>query len=185
MNWDAAGALGEIVGALAVVISLAYLAIQVRQNTAAIAAQAAHEALAAVRELNQHLMVNPPMARVWRIGQENPSDLAEGELDQFAHIVFTFFKTAEAVHAQFLKGTLDPDTWQAWERVFVTWAKSPGFAAYWSLRKGLFTPAFRGLYESWAESPEMFTGGVLAELSGRRAAPGQAGEGPMTNPHSA
>ncbi len=50
MNWEAAGALGEIVGAFAVVISLVYLAIQVRQNTTAIAAQAAHDALAAVRE---------------------------------------------------------------------------------------------------------------------------------------
>ena len=30
MNWEAIGALGEIVGALAVVLTLAYLAIQVR-----------------------------------------------------------------------------------------------------------------------------------------------------------
>lgn len=165
MNWDAAGALAEIIGAVAVVISLVYLAIQVRQNTAAVAAQAAHDALAAVRELNQHLMANPPMARIWRIGQEDPSALAEAERDQFAHIVFTFFKTAEAVHAQFIKGTLDPDTWQAWERAFMTWGKSPGFAAYWSLRKRLFTPAFRALYDSWPESTEMSTGAVSAELS--------------------
>lgn len=33
MNWDAIGAIGEIVGAIAVVASLAYLAIQVRQNS--------------------------------------------------------------------------------------------------------------------------------------------------------
>ena len=33
MNWDAMGAVGEVVGALAVVISIVYLAIQIRQNT--------------------------------------------------------------------------------------------------------------------------------------------------------
>ena len=33
MNWDAIGALGEIVGAIAVVVTLAYLAIQIQQNT--------------------------------------------------------------------------------------------------------------------------------------------------------
>ena len=33
MNWEAIGAVGEIIGALAVVLTLAYLAIQVRQNT--------------------------------------------------------------------------------------------------------------------------------------------------------
>ena len=30
MNWDAIGAIGEIIGAIAVVVTLAYLAIQVR-----------------------------------------------------------------------------------------------------------------------------------------------------------
>ena len=30
MNWDAIGAVGEIVGASAVVLSLAYLAVQIR-----------------------------------------------------------------------------------------------------------------------------------------------------------
>ena len=33
MNWDAIGAIGEILGALAVVLTLGYLAIQVKQNT--------------------------------------------------------------------------------------------------------------------------------------------------------
>ena len=32
MSWEAAGAIGEVIGALAVVISLVYLAMQIRQN---------------------------------------------------------------------------------------------------------------------------------------------------------
>jgi hypothetical protein len=33
MNWEAIGAVGEIVGAIAVVITLAYLSVQIRQST--------------------------------------------------------------------------------------------------------------------------------------------------------
>ena len=33
MNWEALGAIGEIVGAVAVVVTLGYLAVQIRQNT--------------------------------------------------------------------------------------------------------------------------------------------------------
>ena len=33
MNWDAIGAVGEMIGALAVVVTLAYLALQVRTST--------------------------------------------------------------------------------------------------------------------------------------------------------
>ena len=36
MNWDALSAIGQTVGALAVVISLIYLAVQMRQNTRAV-----------------------------------------------------------------------------------------------------------------------------------------------------
>ena len=36
MNWEAMGAIGEVVGAIAVVLTLAYLAIQVRQNSNAL-----------------------------------------------------------------------------------------------------------------------------------------------------
>ena len=32
MNWEAIGAIGEVIGALAVVASLIYLASQIRQN---------------------------------------------------------------------------------------------------------------------------------------------------------
>ena len=33
VNWEAVSAIGEIVGAIAVVVTLAYLAVQIRQNT--------------------------------------------------------------------------------------------------------------------------------------------------------
>ena len=36
MNWHAIGAIGEIVGATAVVVTLIYLSIQMRQNTASV-----------------------------------------------------------------------------------------------------------------------------------------------------
>jgi hypothetical protein len=34
MNWEAIGAIGEVLGALVVVITIGYLAVQIRQNTA-------------------------------------------------------------------------------------------------------------------------------------------------------
>ena len=36
MNWDSVGAIGELLGAVAVVVSLIYLGRQVRQNTTAV-----------------------------------------------------------------------------------------------------------------------------------------------------
>jgi hypothetical protein len=36
MNWEAIGSIGELIGAAGVVVSLAYLAVQIRQNTVAL-----------------------------------------------------------------------------------------------------------------------------------------------------
>ena len=44
MNWEAVGAAGEIIGAVAVIISIIYLALQVRQNTAALRSSATNAA---------------------------------------------------------------------------------------------------------------------------------------------
>lgn len=43
MNWDAVAAIGELVGAVAVLITLVYLATQIRQNTQAMRRQAAQQ----------------------------------------------------------------------------------------------------------------------------------------------
>ena len=48
MNWDAIGAIGEVIGALAVFITLGYLAIQIRQNTKAVRASALDSSVNAV-----------------------------------------------------------------------------------------------------------------------------------------
>jgi hypothetical protein len=49
MNWQAVGAMGEILGAFAVLITLGYLAAQVRQNTQAMK----RSALSSVRDIYQ------------------------------------------------------------------------------------------------------------------------------------
>lgn len=42
MNWDAIGAQGELVGAAAVVLTLIYLSVQLRQNTRTVRVSSAH-----------------------------------------------------------------------------------------------------------------------------------------------
>ncbi len=56
MNWDAIGAVGEIVGALAVLITLIYLAMQIRQNSNMQRAQT-HQQLAHERTLNLRMII--------------------------------------------------------------------------------------------------------------------------------
>jgi len=45
MNWEAIGAIGEVLGALGVIVTLVYLAFQIRQNTSALKLNAEQSAV--------------------------------------------------------------------------------------------------------------------------------------------
>jgi len=54
MTWNALAAIGEIVGAIAVVVTLLYLAQQIRQSTRAAAIAALRDTTAQWNHLEQH-----------------------------------------------------------------------------------------------------------------------------------
>ena len=69
MNWEAIGAIGEVLGAAAVVATLGYLAVQIRQNSRAVKNSAAQSMLS---EANASLRVassDPSTARAVILGQ--------------------------------------------------------------------------------------------------------------------
>ena len=76
MNWDAIGAIGESVGALSVLITLIYLATQVRMSNRLEAANHIDVHMDRVRQNMFAFAQNEDMARIWRIGSEG------GELDE-------------------------------------------------------------------------------------------------------
>ena len=67
MNWDAIGAIGEIVGAAAVVASLLYLATQFRASSREAKASALEKAVEDRQRMGE-ITMQPHMAPVWRVG---------------------------------------------------------------------------------------------------------------------
>ena len=59
MNWEAIGATGEVVGAVAVFATLVYLAIQIRQNTASLKASSHHAITDSFNAINVKIVEDP------------------------------------------------------------------------------------------------------------------------------
>ena len=66
MNWDAIGAAGEIIGATGVLISLLYLASQIRKNTHAIESSAHQGMLHQHNSLWTLLLTDENLGRIGR-----------------------------------------------------------------------------------------------------------------------
>jgi hypothetical protein len=82
MNWEAIGAIGEVLGAVAVVLTLIYLGIQIRQNTQQMenhfkgvdltSFNAIDESFSRFRAM---LATNPDLAELWQATLDNYSAL--------------------------------------------------------------------------------------------------------------
>ena len=68
---EALGSLGDFIGGLAVIATLLYLAIQVRQNTQLLRANTLAATAAATVSFNHMLGSDPAVARVFQVGLEN------------------------------------------------------------------------------------------------------------------
>ena len=77
MNWEAIGAIGEIAGALGVIVSLAYLASQIRTQNRESRLAAATEWTNQWNHFTGSLAENQGLAEIWLRGLRDHSSLIE------------------------------------------------------------------------------------------------------------
>jgi hypothetical protein len=80
VNWEAAGAIGEIVGAAAVVVSLVYLASQIRTQNREARAASVHQVM---HEYSISRLHEPAMADLWVAAIEDFGSLSSSERLRF------------------------------------------------------------------------------------------------------
>jgi hypothetical protein len=113
MNWEAVGAIGEIIGALAVIVTLIYLSAQVRQNTKASRLAAIQAASENSSRFSEMIAADPELSElVWR-GMREPDSLDAAETRRFI-AAWNVFMRREAVSFYLYKeGVMPEDLWAA------------------------------------------------------------------------
>src|SRR5213079_2480290 len=95
MNWDAISAISQLIGSLAVVLSVLYLAVQVHQSTRVAKLAVQDAAAAALRDVTKPLMENSELERIWRMGLEDIGVLSVEERARFFHAAYIFLNAFE------------------------------------------------------------------------------------------
>ena len=129
------GNYGEFVGAIAVVVTLGYLAMQIRQNTATIhLSESAHRATIETElnnrfhELRRDLYGDAELARIYRTGMLTPENLETVEWDRFYNWIYSQFL---ALGEQYrLSDTLMVERGE-YEDVYEDMFRYPGVRAFW------------------------------------------------------
>ena len=143
MNWDAISAVSQLIGSVAVVISVLYLAVQLRSSTRVARVAAMDAAAAALRDVTKPLMENAELARLWRTGLENLESLSPEDQARFFHAAHQFLKALETIHYHYVYGLLDPQLWAGWRELLHHYVATPGLTFYLSRRNAVFSERFR------------------------------------------
>ena len=150
MNWDAIGALGELIGALAVICTLVYLAVQIRQNTNAVKSAATESSVKAVNDVRLVLSQDSELVDIYLKGIGDPSLLSPAEEVRFRVFIQCILWSAWNLFQQArLSG--NPDIWETQEAVLCRVLKTNG--GIWFLKNfgNEFDSEFRAEIERLAK----------------------------------
>lgn len=143
MNWEAIGAVGETVGAAGVIISLLYLAVQIRGDARAKRAAAVHEQSAAFRDLLRMLATDESLATIYLYGIRDLDTIKDSDLVRFASALGFMFRVFEESYFQWQEGNLEAHVWQGFEAPVTDMLAYPGVREWWASRSHWYGDQFR------------------------------------------
>lgn len=144
--------LGEIIGAIAVVVSLIYLAVQVRQNTRAQQTENFSRALDRVAAMQATLSQDSGISVILSKGVLDASELTPKERTQFAWAMYELFGAFEFMFLASKTNAIPEEVWQRWSLAVAWWLTFPGVQNWWKVRPVPFTDSFTSYVASLLEN---------------------------------
>jgi len=142
MNWDAIGAIGEIVGAAAVVISLLYLAIQIKTQNIESKLAATHEILEGFRTIVTTFQSAEGGALMVK-AMNDYDGLDETERFRIFAMYLPWFRLWEEAYHQYIDGRFDEEMWNSFTKQFSDVMSLRPSQQVWEFRKHMFSEPFR------------------------------------------
>lgn len=141
MNWDAIGAIGEIIGALAVILSLLYLALQIKNQNRESKFAAMHEISVGFRDAISKFS-DESMASIIVKANSNYEDLSDDEAMRLLILSGQFFRAFEEAFIQYQEGRLDDRNWKAIKKYYINIMSANALRNIWEIRKEFLDDEF-------------------------------------------
>jgi hypothetical protein len=139
--------LGEFVSGLVVIVSLVYLAVQVRQNTQSLRTENQSRALDRISAMQARLSGDAQLSTLVARGVVDAASLSPHERIQFTWWAYKAFGAFEFMFHQAQAGAIAAEVWQRWSATAAWWLSFPGVRAWWAARPAPFSASFSAFVE--------------------------------------
>lgn len=147
MNWDAIGAVGEIAGGLVVIVSILYLARQIKENSR-IAKAESQRTLLDTAHIWSNLVTTPGLISEFRQGIQNYDGLDQDAQGRFNFVMYPLLNHVESAYRMHRQGLLEDDSYIGWIQAFSGLVREPGAAVWWSHVKAAVGADFVGVIDN-------------------------------------
>jgi len=154
VNWEAISAIANVLGAIAVIVTLGYVAIQIRQNTSILKSTATQGAHDQTSELYDMLASNSELGEIFARGLEAPESLDGKETARFYSICMSATFKLQNWWFQTESGAIEGELFSSWAKILRPISALPGWSAFWQRRRFVFAPAFVAFLEESVFSME-------------------------------
>ena len=138
--------LAEIFGTAAIVVSLIYVAIQIRQNTRAMKLAAAQNVSQDVQNGLSFIAGDTEFARIHLEAMSDIDSLAAAERHRFYVFLMRYLRTFENAYHQNKAGLLDEYVWDGFSEQIKLASRTSGYCAFWRDRHQYFGQEFQDFY---------------------------------------
>ena len=144
------GAIGEMIGGVAVILTLIYLALQIRQTNKTTHRQMYGQAATAISEYWFNLAREPELHDLYRKMLMEPSQLARSDLERGFLVLDAYLSLMESyfLHNRQYHEDLSQ---QRWRRILAQVFNTPGGEMYWQKRRYAFHDEFADYLSSIVE----------------------------------
>ena len=142
MSIEDLGSIGELISSIAVLVSLIYLAIQIRRSTDTSRTSTYQAVVAEFAALNRAMSVTPNLSALFAGALEDFDSLDPNDRATISQLFFVVFHNFENMYYQYRKGYLEDDVWIGWKRLMLTYHSRPGFQSWWKMRSDVYSPSF-------------------------------------------
>jgi hypothetical protein len=154
MNWEAIGAIGEVVGAAAVVITLVFLILQLRQNTVALSQQSERQSTSAMQQAAVALMHPAVSEVVSKAYDGSDPELTAAEMALLEQFAIAHLLVYQQDYSDAQRGLQDGDLWEARMLTIRGVLVSPFVRRWWrTVGHAYFTASFQAVVEEILAEP--------------------------------
>jgi hypothetical protein len=151
----------QLIASVGVIVSLFYLAAQVRQNTRSSRAIVVDSLARSMHDLAFEMAQNDQLLKI-AMTLHDWSSATELERARYASFMLAYFKLFENAWFQMRQGTLERDQWEGYDAFLRSVCVQVTVKKWWTMRRTFFAPGFRHYVENLKPVPNVPT---LRELA--------------------